>query len=536
MGYKTLQIYFLKNNNCDTYSIFLLSLPRIFIYKLKFLHQNNNIMRNIKKYGSMLLLSVVILAACAKKQIKPKTDDLDKIEKNNTNGFILISTAEDLQNIRNNLSGNYLQMENIELANLNFEFEPIGTEISQPFTGTYNGNGKYIADLNINKPDQNNVGLFGYSISAKIEGINLINANVIGKDTVGALVGNALRSTIANVQVGGTSTVTGSNMSIGGLIGFANFSNINIGRSTANVFATDAVNRGGSVGGLIGRSLTTNINNSYATGNVSVKNNPVGMNYIGGLVGYFSGAEIKYSYAKGNVIGGNVYLPNASDGVGGLVGGNTSSFVNIYNSYATGKVEGNSEVGGLVGSMMNSNSPISIISQSYATGNVIGRGERVGGLIGNIRSTKIEYSYATGSVTSFSIGYAYGTAGGLVGFLNSGSTINQCYAIGNVNGVSNGISASKKSNLFVADIWSSSNKIENSFVGDYIKGGVIEVQTLTHNNSLQTTFQLPGGVTKLVVGELSEQRFKNAGWNFEGATWARPALGYWPKLVNTPEY
>lgn len=94
---------------------------------------------------------------------------------------------------------------------------------------------------------------------------------------------------------------------------------------------------------------------------------------------------------------------------------------NIKNSYATGDVTGNYQVGGLVGTVTGS------ITNSYATGSVAGDGN-LGGLVGAVFGGDITNSYATGSVTSTG-----GDAGGLVGALYQGSITNS-YATGSVTG------------------------------------------------------------------------------------------------------
>ena len=94
----------------------------------------------------------------------------------------------------------------------------------------------------------------------------------------------------------------------------------------------------------------------------------------------------------------------------------------ITNSYATGNVSGTGNyVGGLVG-----NFSYSSITNSYATGKVSGTGNYVGGLVGNFSYSSITNSYATGNVTGTS------TVGGLVGY--SSSSITNSYATGKVSG------------------------------------------------------------------------------------------------------
>lgn len=129
--------------------------------------------------------------------------------------------------------------------------------------------------------------------------------------------------------------------------------------------------------------------------------------------------------------------------IGGLVGDNSAA---ISNSYATGSVMGSGQnIGGLTGS--NSAS----ISNSYATGSVTGTGEHMGGLVG-FNTADISNSHATGGVAGANwigglVGYSTGTLsssyatgtvdgnqliGGLVG--NNQGPVSNSYATGDVNG------------------------------------------------------------------------------------------------------
>ena len=63
-------------------------------------------------------------------------------------GYTPIRTAQELDSIRNNLSGKYILMNDIDLG----EYEnwvPIGTK-KQPFSGIFDGNNHSIKNLNIN--------------------------------------------------------------------------------------------------------------------------------------------------------------------------------------------------------------------------------------------------------------------------------------------------------------------------------------------------------------------------------------------------
>ena len=162
---------------------------------------------------------------------------------------------------------------------------------------------------------------------------------------------------------------------------------------------------------------------------------------VGGILGYASssGGYINNCYSEANVsgtdqVGGlagssssitNSYATGNVSGTGERVGGLAGRSSSITNSYVTGNVSGNIYVGGLAGSSSSS------ITNSYATGNVSGN-NYVGGLTG-YSSTSITTSYATGDV--------YGTdfVGGLIGQLYSTSgtkTISSSYSLGNVTGTS----------------------------------------------------------------------------------------------------
>jgi len=258
-------------------------------------------------------------------------------------------------------------------------FVPISDNYNY-FTGNFSGQGHVIRDLYIFRPTWTNVGLFGRADpGSSISNVGLENVNIVGGSYVGALAGyNA-----ANIsQTYATGTVTG---------------------------------RGDRVGGLIGSTAyAPNILNSWTDVTVSA----TGIQ-VGGLAGRTSGGVVANSFALGDVTG--------HDMVGGLVGNAISKY---YGNYASGKVTGWSEVGGLLGSFAGGSPGDYDLANSYATGDVIGSGDSVGGLIG-WNSLKVSNAYATGNV----IGRNY--VGGLVGQHsarqgNSYLTIESAYATGTV--------------------------------------------------------------------------------------------------------
>ena len=82
-----------------------------------------------------------------------------------------------MDNVRNNLNGNYLQVCDIDLAGYNFE--PIG-DINNPFTGNYNGQIYKISNLKItNLQNGQYAGLFGVINGSTLNDIKLYYASII---------------------------------------------------------------------------------------------------------------------------------------------------------------------------------------------------------------------------------------------------------------------------------------------------------------------------------------------------------------------
>ena len=250
-----------------------------------------------------------------------------------------IANAHQLQLMAMNLGASYKLTSNIDFSSdlavggkypgmwSASGFSPIG-DTATKFTGAFNGQGYTIANLTINRPTTDGVGLFGYvGAGVTVQDVGLLGAAVTGRNNVGALAG------------------------------------INAGTITRS-YATGVVNgTGGYIGGLVGYNFGTgsNVTQSYASVTVGSPNF-----YVGGLVGYNEGA-IAQAYAVGAVSG---------QYAGGLAGNNSGT---ITQAYAAGAMSGSS-LGGLVGNNGGT------ISQSYfdtvTTGQnaAIGNGSVNGGI------------------------------------------------------------------------------------------------------------------------------------------------------------
>jgi len=220
------------------------------------------------------------------------------------------------------------------------------------------------------------------------------------------LFGYTSGSTISNVNLINVN-ITGADY-VGGLVGYGN----NITNCSTSGIVTGIDDYVGGLVGYVGDA-------SYLTINSSSSANVTGDSYVGGLIGYSSGATLN-SYATGYVVGLNTgysligglmgfidgdygageafdcyatgNVTGAGDSIGGLIGYIRDNS-NVKNTYATGYVSGDDYVGGLVGSMMSA-----ILKNSFSTGNVSGD-DYVGGLVG------------ADSMSTFSNLYWYNSAG-----------------------------------------------------------------------------------------------------------------------------
>lgn len=133
----------------------------------------------------------------------------------------IIEDALDLDAIRNNLSAHYELKNDIDLGIDPFNTDEGWIPIRQ-FSGVFYGNGKIVKNLFINRPEEDQVGLFGeVSYGGIIQDIFIDNANVTGKSRVGALVGLHYVSHASHgVYRCGSSGIVNGDFEVGGLVGY----------------------------------------------------------------------------------------------------------------------------------------------------------------------------------------------------------------------------------------------------------------------------------------------------------------------------
>jgi len=189
---------------------------------------------------------------------------------------------------------------------------PIGSSITNYFTGNFEGGGHVIKNLTINRPTTDFQGPFGYitvsGTSGSIANLGLVDAKITAQQYIGALAGQNHGAAIT--------------------------SSYSLESAPDEAFVTGTTNVGGLVG--VNQGVLTNC---FATGDVS------GIQFVGGLVGNCQNSPtletvlLVKCFASGDVAGTGMFN-------GGLAG---NSDVSITECHASGAVAGNEETGGLVG-------------------------------------------------------------------------------------------------------------------------------------------------------------------------------------------
>ena len=316
-------------------------------------------------------------------------------------GYTLIKTAADLDNIRNNLSGKYILMNDIDLSSYS-NWVPIGN--GSAFTGELNGNGYVIRNMTINNTTEEYVGLFAGTDGATISNLGIENSYISSEyhdssqAMIGVLAGVAVSSQISNCYTTGSirSIVNGTldNDIAVGLIGVTAMSNVQNSYSDVDISGTPISNAGGLIGS--GYALDT-ISNCYALGNV------YGNIAAGGLISAAHAATISNCYATGHV----TYTPSTSvnSSIGGLIGdtpsgGTDSTIINsYYNMNTTGQSDSNLGSQGVTTSELNQ----LIENGTLAQANLPKTGRDITLQVGIDSSSNSQISFNTGVSVSINV-------------------------------------------------------------------------------------------------------------------------------------
>ncbi|PDY82772.1 prepilin-type N-terminal cleavage/methylation domain-containing protein [Bacillus cereus] len=211
----------------------------------------------------------------------------------------VISTVGELQGIKLN-PDNYFELGNDIKACVTHSWNGgKGFEPLPYFEGSFEGKGFTVSDLYINRPDEDDIGLFSKTNTPYIHiNINLKNPNITGRDNVGSVVGapgtlNGTEYRKINVENG---KVEGRNY-VGGIFGKpGNYVSLDYSSFTGEVKGKE------NIGGFIGSSENQlSINYCYFRGSV------IGENNVGGVVGKVDVRNEKagmfYMYLVANITG-----------------------------------------------------------------------------------------------------------------------------------------------------------------------------------------------------------------------------------------
>ena len=207
-------------------------------------------------------------------------------------GYTIITTADELQAMQYDLSGKYILMNDIDLSG--YEWTPVGNNDMGPFKGVFNGNGKVVKNLSINRPSETMQGFFGYASNAIIKNVGLENVDISCKEySAGLLAGSDDPSIYMSYS---TASITNCYVT-GKLKGYASVSGLASDlRGTVEACYTNvsiSVSTGGN-GGLIGTFRGGSIKNSYSEGNMYGMHS--GMS--GGFIGEINNAVVENCYSS----------------------------------------------------------------------------------------------------------------------------------------------------------------------------------------------------------------------------------------------
>lgn len=113
-----------------------------------------------------------------------------------------ISTPEDLDKLRNDMTADYVLANDIDMTGRNFvPFGIVNNTTAGKFTGTFDGQGHTIKGLKYDVSDKGEVGLFSQTENATIKNLIIEDAYFKGNANVGGIVGRMYRTTITDCAV-----------------------------------------------------------------------------------------------------------------------------------------------------------------------------------------------------------------------------------------------------------------------------------------------------------------------------------------------
>ena len=253
-------------------------------------------------------------------------------------GFYLISTADELRLFASMVNGGQTNISakltaDIELNNTTGwenwsesnapanSWTPIGSG-SQPFTGTFDGQGHTVSGIFVNSSN-NCQGFFGATNGATIINLHTAQGYIRGNGSVGGIVGNAEGGSIEDCTNGCTIASTGN--SNGGIVGYG-----------MGVQITGCTNNGPLVagqyqnGGIAGTVEDSTIDRCVNNADITVAD------HAGGIAAYNTNGTVSNCLNKGNVSTSNAFYTYTA----GIVANNCGTGSVVKNCLNLGTISG----------------------------------------------------------------------------------------------------------------------------------------------------------------------------------------------------
>lgn len=278
---------------------------------------------HLARVAMMTLLVLLITMAQTSRAVTP--DDPEIIEISTASELIDFAAAF---NTGSTYSGKTIMvtlMNDIEFEPTENNFTAIGTS-SNKFLGTFDGGGHSISGIRIKQSDKSYQGLFGcVGEGAVVKDVVLDDAQIIGFNAVGGIVGDNTKGTISgcivtdNVTLSVTTGYDDANHQ-GGIAGNNSGSITNCKSSAVMTFEATKC---GSVGGIVGYN-GANLNsgaifNCISNAIITAKGSACA--YFGGIVGYNNSGEISNCTSHATVTA----TGSSCNSFGGIVGSNRSN-------------------------------------------------------------------------------------------------------------------------------------------------------------------------------------------------------------------
>ena len=438
-------------------------------------------------------------------------------------GSIAISNRTQLENIKNNLSGNYHLTQDIDLSGV--EWTPIGEDYSNEFTGTLDGQGYVIHNLTITGERSKSyefVALFGYASGAVIKNIgleetliNVTTGEYTSAISVSGICNSFSDNVISNCYNAGivaATTISGSITACGicysGYVSNC-YNNCTI---TASANADSALSPLDSIEayGICSYKYGA-IENCYNTGAISISsgnsNNYNSAEASGICRDNYAVGTISDCYNEGDI----TVTTNGYASISGICNINSGNISNCYNTgniaafsssylFSGGICCSHGDSTGVIRSCYNTGDIFALSTSSYAYINI-------GGICGSVDTggnVIIKDCYNMGAVTGFANGGNEAYVGGIFGrsYSSYKNAINNCYNLGAVS-----VSASNTDNAYTGGI-SGEAYDENNISNAYWNSECEQIVNGVSRDDAEK--RIVGSLTDTTTGRLTTAQMKDA--------------------------